>query len=277
MARTITEIQEQILASVAADATLNTQLTSTSVTAIWRLWTYVVAVAIWVHESAWDQFRAALLAEIAAQKPHTLRWYRSKALAYQAGGTLQDGEDTYDNTGLTGDQVSAAQIIRYASATDNNGQVVVKVAKDVAGVITAPTVPELAGVNAYFQDIKDAGVEVIVRGIAADRIKLTADIYYDATLLAADGSRLDGGGNTPVKDALNAFLKGLPFDGRFVKAHLTDALQQVEGVVVPEIRTCEARRIDDPSYSSVDVFYETFSGFLKVYDDADITLNYIPA
>jgi hypothetical protein len=269
MARTILEIQTQIIASVAADSTLSTNLTSTSVTAIWRLWTYVVASAIWLHESVWDSFRVGLLDEVANMKPHTLRWYRGKALTYQAGGTLITGEDEYDNTGLTAEDIETAQIIKYASASEGNGQVVVKVAKDVAGVITAPTVPELAGVNSYFQDIKDAGVVLVVRGVAADRIKLHIDVYYNATILAADGSRLDGGASTPVMDAIKAFIKALPFDGRFIKAHLTDALQ--------EIRSCEARRFDDPSYSGVDIFYDTYSGFLKVYDDADVTLNYYAA
>lgn len=277
MARTITEIQEQIIASVASDAELNTNLTSTSVTAIWRLWTYVVAVAIWLHESAWDSFRVNLLDEVANMKPHTLRWYRGKALTYQAGGTLLPGEDVYDNTGITAEDIIAAQIIKYASASEGNGQVVVKVAKDVSGIITAPTVPELAGINAYFQDIKDAGVVLVVRGVAADRLKLGIDVYYDANILAADGSRLDGSSATPVKDAIKAFIKALPFDGRFIKAHLTDALQDVEGVIVPEIRSCEARRFDDPSYSAVDIFYDTYSGFLKVYDDSDIVLTYYSA
>lgn len=277
MARTITEIQTQILASVASDTTLSSSLTSTSATAIWRLWTYVVATAIWLHESAWDSFRVQILSDVANQKPHTLRWYRGKALSYQVGGVLKDGLDVYDNTGLTDTQISTAKIIKYASASENNGTVVVKVAKDAAGVITAPTVPELAGVTAYFQDIKDAGVTLVVRGVAADRLKIAADIYYDANVLAADGSRLDGASATPVLDGIKAFISNLPFDGRFVKAHLVDALQGIEGVVVPEIRSCEARRNDDPSYSGVDIFYETYSGFMKVYDNADIQLTYYSA
>ena len=44
--RTIAQIQTQIQQSVANNATLSTLLTSTSVTAIWNLFTYIMAVAI---------------------------------------------------------------------------------------------------------------------------------------------------------------------------------------------------------------------------------------
>ena len=91
----------------------------------------------------------------------------------------------------------------------------------------------------------------------------------------SNGGRLDGNGSTPVKDAAIAHLKSLAFDGEFVKAYFTDALQKVEGVVVPEIRLCQARRYDDPTFANVDVFYQTFSGFLAFDAPGDLVLNFI--
>jgi hypothetical protein len=275
MARTIAEIQAQIIASVQADSTLSGSLTSTSATAIWRLWTFVFAAAIWIHEQVWERYRVDTLESVAALKPHTLRWYAQKALDFQLGRILPVGEDRYNNTGVTAAQIALEKIVKYAAANEQNGTLVVKVAKDVGAEITAPTVAELAAISDYLFQVKDAGVSLLVRGVPADYLRLTVDVYYDATVLSATGARLDGTSSTPVQDAVKAFLKAVPFDGRFIKNHLTDAMQAVEGVVSPVTRQCQARRHDDPSFQSVDEFYEPFSGFLRVYNNADLTLNFI--
>lgn len=276
MARTITEIQADIVASVQSDATLS-GLNSTSATAIWRLWTHIVAVAIWAHESLWDSFKAEV-AEIAADlKPHTLRWYRNKALSYQHGAALVEGEDYYDNTGLDPDDIDALKIVAQAAVTETpDGLLTVKVAKEAGGELVPLSSGEAAGVAAYFGQVKDAGVLVSVRSVNADRLRVEVDVYYDPTILSASGERLDGTALSPVQDAAKAYLRSLPFDGEFVKARLVDAMQAVEGVNVPEIRLCHARRDDDPSFGDVDVFYQPFSGFLKFYDEnTDLILNFI--
>lgn len=276
MARTITQIQSEIITAMQADAALS-GLTSTSATAIWRLWTYIVAVAIWAHESLWDSFKVELTETAANLKPHTLRWYRNKALAYQHGATLIDGEDSYDNEGLDPATIESQKIIKQAAVTETpDGLLTVKVAKEVGGELTPLSVGETSAVTAYFNEIKDAGVILAVRSVNADRLRIEVDVYYDPTILSASGERLDGAATTPVQDAAKAYLRNLPFDGEFVKARLVDAMQAVEGVNVPEIRLCMARRNDDPSFGNVDVFYQPFSGFLKFYDPVtDLVLNFI--
>lgn len=275
MARPIADIQADIVQRVQSDTTLSPLLTSTSVTAIWRLWTYVVAVAIWLHEQVWERYRADTLEAVAALKPHTLRWYRQKALDFQLGRALEAGKDTYDNTGLSAEDIEAERVVKYAAANEKDGQVIIKVAKDVGGEITPMLVGELLALLAYMVDIKDAGVLIQVRGVPSDRLKVKADVYYDATVLNAQGGRLDGSAATPVQDAIKSHLKTIPFDGRFIKAHLVDAMQAVEGVITPELRLCQARRNDDPSFASVDAFYDPYSGFLRIYDDADLEMNFI--
>lgn len=277
MARSIATIQAEIIAEVQADTTLGALLTSTSVTAVWRLWTYVVAVAIWTLEVLFDTFQAEAAELVAAQKPHTLRWYRQKALDFQLGGTLIPGEDEYNNTGLTPDEVAAQKVVAQAAAVEATNLLIVKVAREVSGALQPLTSPQITACTAYMNEIKDAGVSLQVRSVNADHLRVEVDVYYDATVLASDGSRLDGTASTPIQDAVKAFLKNTPFDGVFVKAHLTDAIQAVQGVNVPEIRVCQARRDDDPTYSGVDIFYEPFSGFLKIYDNADLVLTFIPS
>jgi hypothetical protein len=215
---------------------------------------------------------------VAAQKPHTLRWYQTKAVAFQLGGTLHQSTDEYDNTGLSAEDISAQKIIAQASVTEVDNILYVKVQKENGGELEPLDVTETTAITEYLTEIKDAGVKLIVRSVPADRLKIEVDVYYDATILSPTGARLDGTSSTPVQDAAKAFLRALPFDGKYVKAHHTDALQAVGGVTVPEFRLCQARRDDDPSFANVDVFYEPYSGFLKFYDEeTDLVLNFIPA
>lgn len=274
MARTINEIQAQIIATIQADSTLS-GLTSTSSTAIWRLITRVVAFAIAVLENLWDTYRDDVDSSLLLLKPHTARWYAEKARAFQYGFSLVDGEDYYDNTGIDPDTVAASQVVAQAAVVDQNGQLVIKANREISGDLEPLSVAQFDAFEGYMGQIKDAGIKVQILSFQADKLKLEIDVYYDPLVIGPDGARLDGTSTTPVKDAIQVFLRALPFDGEFVKAHLIDAIQAVDGVFVPEPRSCQATRFDSASFSSVDIAYQPYSGFLRIYDEADLTLNYI--
>lgn len=274
MARTIEEIQAEIIAAKDADANLSA-LNSGSATAIWRLITRIVAKAIVTLETLYDSFRLDVDTALATLKPHTAKWYQQKALSFQYGDSLVEGEDYYDNTGVDVDTVAAKKIVSNAAVQDTSGLLVVKVNKTVSGALEPLSTPEYNAVVAYLGEIKDAGVRISVLTFNADKLKLTIDLYYDPLILGPTGARLDGSSATPVKDAINSFLLKLPFDGTFVKAHLVDAIQSVDGVFVPEVRSCLAARFDNSSFSSVDIQYAPYSGFLRIYNDVDLTINYI--
>jgi hypothetical protein len=275
MARSIDQVQQDIISDVQDDPNL-AELSSTSSTAIWRLITRVVARAIVTLESLWDAFKLEINALIAAKKPHTLQWYREKALAFQLGDTLVEGEDYYDNTGLSPDQIADRQIVAQAAVTELSGILTVKVAKELAGDLNVLTGAEYDAVLDYMGQIKDAGVRLNLLSFQPDRLLMDIDVYYDPQILDDEGSRLDGTADEPVRDAVNDFLRDLPFDGSFIKARMVDALQAVEGVFVPEIRSCNAGRFDSTSTISVDIEYQPYSGFLRIYSPVQLQINYIP-
>ena len=95
MARTIAQIQQSIIDSKNADATLSA-LSSSSNVAIWKLWSYIVAVCQWVLENLFDLHKSEVTAIIAAQKPHTLQWYVTKAKAFQYGIILPPDTDVHE-------------------------------------------------------------------------------------------------------------------------------------------------------------------------------------
>jgi hypothetical protein len=274
MARTIAIVQTEILNAIAADSTLSA-LTSGSATAIYRLLAYVVAVAIVTLENIYDLFRTEVDELLAGQKAHTARWYQTKARAFQYGDDLAEGLDTYDNTGIDPDDIANSQIVAYAAVVEHDGVLIVKVNKDSSGQPAKLSSTEYDAVLAYMIEIKDAGVQMELRNADPDKMLLTLDVYYDATILGSDGARLDGSADAPVEDAITDFLKNLPYNGRFVKSHLTDALQQVEGVEVPVIRNCQAARFDSTSFVIVDVDYDPFAGTIRIYDPADLVINYV--
>jgi len=274
MARTIAQIQAQIILSVQADSTL-AQINSPSAFAIWRLWTYVVASAIWLLETYFDIHKAEVNEALATLKPHGLRWYQAKTLAFQYGSDLVEDEDYYNNSALTPDGIADQQIVAQASVTEADGKVTVKAAKEVADELEPLETAKYNSLLAYLQEIKDAGVRLELLSFNADKLKLTIDVYYDPLILNADGERIDGTNDDPVGEAARLFLReGLTFNGLFVVEKLRDALQGVDGVFVPMIRSVSAARYDNPSLSGVDVVYQPYSGFLRFYDAGDLTLNF---
>jgi hypothetical protein len=109
-----------------------------------------------------------------------------------------------------------------------------------------------------------------------DKLRLTIDVYYNPQTLNAQGERIDGTSATPVQDAIKSYLKNMPFDGVFLKSGLVDTLQKVPGVIVPEVRAAQATKYDVNIWTSIDINYSPFSGFLRIYDPSDLVLNFVP-
>jgi len=280
MARTIDKIQEQIITEKDRSQGLES-LKSTSKTAIWRVWTYITAVAIWTLENLFDLHKKEVDRLLLTKKPHNLLWYKTKAEAFQFGSELKPGSDCYDNTGVDHLKVAKSRIVKHVAVVENKktGWVRIKAAKEVNGELqklSNENPDELGALNRYMQHIKDAGVKLIVQSLPPDRLKMHIDIYYDAMVLDENGGRLDGGSVKPVNDTIDAYLRSLPFNGAFVLATLTDQLQETPGVVIPQIRHVAA------SYGTrkevcIPVRYVPDGGYLRIYEAADLKITYYPS
>lgn len=262
MARTIAEIEDVIIAAKEADAVLAAELTSPSVSAIWRRWVNITAQSQHVTESLYDGHKADVAATIAAERAHTLRWYSSKARAFQYGYALPDGSDIYATIDPD------AMIVTQSAAVEiaDTGRVRIKVAKG-AGELEALSTAELTAIRQYFDDVKDAGVRLQVTSNAADDLQLAVTVYYDPLVLGEDGARLDGTSATPVRDAMVAYLKALPFNGLLVLERMEDKITAVEGVRIGKITASLWRygatdfasftieKIPDAGYFALDLDY----------------------
>ncbi len=277
MARTISTIQAQIKATVQADPVLGPLFTSTSATAVWLLWTWVIATCIWTLENLFDVFVALVKSILATQKPHTLQWYTTKATAFQYGVPLPADSDVY---ALVPPVDPTVLIIAGAAAYEQVNLIRLKVAKLVGGILVALSGPELTAFTAYIQRIKDAGVRVVCTTGNADTLQLAVTVFYDPLILKADGSRIDGSSATPVKDAVNAYLASVNnafiannTNGVLIYNDLIAALQAVEGVAIGEVVTAQAHYASTP-YVTVNPQYVPDAGYLALdsgYFDANVS------
>jgi len=277
MARTIQQIQNSIIAAKVADGTLS-GLTSTSMTAKWYVWTYIVALCQWTLETLFDAHKLEVQGIITAGKPHTLSWYCVKAKAYQYGDSLPvdaGGNATSDVYTVID---PTALVVAYAAGVElvPLNIVRIKTAKLVGGVLAPLSGPQLTGLGIYMQQVKDAGVRLQITSGNGDNLQLTLAIKYDPTVLDNTGARLDGASSTPVKDAIKAYLVSLPFNGVMNLLNLYNAIADVDGVMLAILELVQANYGMTP-YVPITAQYVPDAGYL-VLDEIwfDPHVSYMP-
>lgn len=286
--RTLEQIQTSILDKKAETANLSALevlttsektgiagLNSNSKVAIWRLWVFIQAFSIWIHESIFDAHVVEIEELIALNKIHTSRWYRNEALKFQYGFDYPETEiGGYNNDGVDEALIIASLIISQASVEELAGRLKIKVAKSTAGVLEALNETEIDAFTQYMQLIKDAGTRLLIVSRPPDDFKVSLDIYFDPLILDGNGARLDGTNNEPVLDAIKSFLYNLEFNGEFLTDNFEIALRNVEGVKLVGLNTIEARFGTNP-YADIIETYIADAGYMTL-NLAETTINYIP-
>lgn len=233
----------------------------------------IVAFAIWTLEQLFDNHKSEVNNMLAELKPHTARWYRSKALNFQYGHILIRDTDKYDNKSITEEQIEKSKIIKYSAITEpqeaGDNRLVVKIATEQNGELSPILESEQKAFTAYIQEIKDAGVRINVINYSPDILQLSIDIYRDPMILDENGnSRLNGG--RPVELALREFMKELPFNGELRLQELSNKLEIVEGVQIVHIVQAQSKWLDSPindsygDWENIDVRTIPKSGYFKI-------------
>lgn len=285
MARTITEIKASLVAEGITQATdqNNTAMlavfNNTSKVSIIGLLLYIVAFGIWALEKIYDQFTSDVNTTIAAEMPHTTRWYRTMALAFQFGFSLLTDSDQFDNSAATADQITNSKVVQYAAVNeteiDGKRVLLVKIAGTDVTDLQPITDSQLAAFTAYMQEIKDAGVPITIYNRAADNIRATVDFYYDPLLLDGQGNRLDGQGSNPVAAAALNYLLNLPFNGEFSNAGFIDALQDSYGCANKNafLKSAE-RQTGIGDWQAIPNTFIPDAGYAR-FADSGLTINYV--
>ncbi len=233
---------------------------------------YIVAAAIWTHERLFDAHQAEITDLVAQKKPHSLRWYVDKVKQFRAGVPLADDSDEYAD-GMTDDEIEASQVVKFAAANESSGMVYIKVATESGGTKSPLTAEQVEGLKEYIAEVKDAGVRVEVINQPACSLRLQLDIHYNPMVLDGSGNNISTGVNS-VKTAIEAYISNLPFNGEYRNSALIDALQAVDGVVIPEL-TAATESYDGVTWTTINAKAQPYSGYYR-YDATGSTINYIP-
>lgn len=247
MARTITEIQNEIFEGITANENL-AGLNSQSKVAIYRLMVFVVSFGIWSLERLFDIHYKEIDTKLLEQKSGTLPWYRTMALAFQYGFTLLPDSDKFNNGTATEEQIEASKIIKYAAVNEaqDSSRVILKIAGEVEGVLTDfDDLAQVEAIEQYINEIRVAGVQVTIINYKADKLYLNLQIKRNVLLLGEDGIKLGyDGGNYPVNEALQEFMKELDFNGELRLSALIDKIQLVPGVLDATLMSAKTAWID---------------------------------
>jgi hypothetical protein len=218
--RTIEQIQASIIANIQATPEL-AQANSTSTRAIWRLFSYVVAVSILLLEQIIDVFKSDNETYIGQAIPNTASWLTKKIFEFQYSATnpqivqLTNLIPSYNVV-----DASLRVITRCSVVTTISNRVTVKVAKSEPPV--ALSSGELGALQGYINALGVAGVQYNCVSQNADRIFINADIFYDGQY----SSTIQG---TTI-NAINLFLSTLPFNGQLKISDLEVAIRNITGV-----------------------------------------------
>lgn len=247
---------------------------NTSRVAIWKVLFYAVAFIIHGVEVIFDLFRVEIDNDISLLKPHSARWYANMAKQFQYGFNLVPETGGYDNTGLSEDQIVASQIVAYAAVVEQQRGIRIKVAKIVGNDLGPLGADELAAFIEYMEQIKDAGIKLLITSGVADDLKSTLRIFYNPLVINSAGGRIDGIDPSPVQTAFNNYLKSLPFNGIFAPSLMVDQLQAVDGVVLVKDDLWQAR-YGALDYTNIDVQYNPDAGYLRT-DPSNLAITFIP-
>ena len=287
MARSISEIKAHICETfLAQDAIRNGYGLSPgqsfdkvfSPVSLESLMFYVVASCIWLLEKFFDRHREEVDTRIEALRPHTLRWYATKAKEYMRGKDLirEDGvvvADYYDTTDMTDEAIEKARVVKYAVATENDTQVYIKVAtRGINGRPRQLEAEDLAGLKGYLAQIKDAGVAVKVLNEPADNMRVELMVLYDpAIFMVQNEGEADDDGYTAlslmqdnknvIEEAVSRVISELPFNGEYRNSDLLAAVQAIEGIKVADIIKVEAAAGGSEAYSQVIGYRRPYSGY----------------
>lgn len=266
---TIDQLKNQILSEKANQEALN-GLTSTSKTSLFRLWAYIVAVAMWSMYSAWDIFSVEMDQKIREQKLFSLLWFRNMALAYRHGHPLNETTGEYSGEGYSEAEIEAAQVVSRAAVVEvelnNRKHLWIKMAKTQNDTLVRLNDAERAGVEQYFARIKPAGTKIITFSENPDDLKLDITFFYNPLVLDENGARIDGTDNEPVQTAIKGYLKNLKFNGEFILSELVDILQNIEGCADREvyIKNAEANFVEPANWTPIKSSYIANSGYMEI-------------
>lgn len=278
MARSITDIKKQMTDAFMADEyireaygfvegdTFNGKFSSVSIESILF---YIVAACIYTFEVLFDSYQDDVNNTVETSA-HTARWYRGKALAFMDEVPLVPETDYYDTSDMSDEEIEAAHVVKFAAATESkySSMLTIKVATQGNDGLAPLSLATQGRIEAYFAQIKDAGVRINLINQEGDKYDCNMDIYYNPLL--SPGIVKDA-----VENAIKGYIGSLPFDGQYSNMGCIDAVQKVDGVEIAEMKAAYVT-VGSETSTLIDARHRPVAGYMvartltinmKVYDE----------
>jgi len=285
MSRTIQQIQQDIITAKAAAADLSalevlttqeqiiTSADSSSKVAIWRLWVYIFAFVLWIHEQIVE-------ANAKNSRPQNLPNFIATVLNYYDGLDLvwKDGSFQYDLTNVA-DAGSRQIIARTAVLESNDEEIVVKVATLNGGDLQPLTSDQANRLLVYLKKMKVPGIPIRLVNQTADLLRINITVYVNTLIIDTISGNLLNTTDVvnPVQDAINNYLASLSqyeLNGIFVNQHFLDTILKATGVELVEANELKWKYAAYP-FQDIDKWKVSEAGYFKI-NDADLIINYLP-
>lgn len=257
-----------------------------SVTGIRKRWRVVIAGVIQQFQQSLELFYDELNQILLTKKPHTLYWYANKAKAFMYGYELPPFEENYNTFGMTSTQIQSAKIITQSAAVRSirsNGRpyIRLKVATGVNNDLRPLNEVELVAFRSYMAIVADAGVDVSCESFDADKVVMHWKIEYDPQIIKIENNEgvNIATGEEVVRSAIKKYIAQLPFNGVYQKTKHMDYVQKVQGVRALQIISLLVTYRGDVGTAQPESIFDGLipdSGWMLFYNDADLTIDYIP-
>lgn len=227
---------------------------------------YVVAVCCHVVEGLMDNHRNEVDEMLESRLPHRLRWYRDRVLEFMDGVAVDANSGKYDTTGMSDEDIAEARVVKYAAVSERieDGVLQIKVAGEGADGKRCPLDDETEKqLKAYIGEIKDAGVRIEIINQTPGLLLAEIDVYYNAIYKEAEVE-------ASCREAAQAYVENLDFDGVLYLAELSDALRGVAGVKTVKILNASVNEIASEEDLVIEAYIRPAAGY---YNMEELRIN----
>lgn len=222
-------IQRQIKASIAADPTLSSKLTSTSPVSHWNLWTMIQALTSNLNEQA----SAVLIDEVdtivSQAYPNTAPWIQSQILLFQYNTTSPYLVAITNNVVAYPVIVPSDRIISNCAVTVGIiGIITIKVT--TGSPAAALNASQVIALKSYLTNFLSPNQQYALISTTADKLLIAGTVYYNGQLNASIQGNVIAALNAYIATFSTSQTSGGSFNGIVKVSDISEIILGVTGV-----------------------------------------------
>jgi hypothetical protein len=278
MSRSFSDIQKSILDAKEASASLNaleilttseqtlSNANATSKVSMWRLWVWIFAFAMWVHEQ--------IIFKLSEQsRPQNIPNFKNTVFNFHDGleHKFIEGKFQYDFTGISNPH--SLKIIKKVAVFENDDEeIVVKIALENNELATDE---QLDRIKSYLKNEKPPGAALVLINKMPDELKINFTVWVDTQVIDKVTGRLLGVTDEvyPVEVAIENYLNNLEFNGAFVCNKIEKEIESQTGIKLVNIDSIQWKYEGYP-FTDFSIFKVPESGHFKI-EPENLTINYL--